>query len=150
MRVMSCRRGRASGCYWRRGEISASVGASHELWLPPSFGSGSGSSFCFGRISLSSHEMPRIAGVEGFQLFFVLANNAVRDATVIRTSVIMVAASKLPSRAAPQLSTGTAVRVSVHGSSVPGIRKWKTRRLAPGLDVRCGSWAGSLRAEAPA
>jgi hypothetical protein len=69
--------------------------------VPPSFGSGSGSSFCFGRISLSSHEMPRIAGVEGFQLSFVLANNAVRDATVIRTSVMMVAASKLPSRAAP-------------------------------------------------
>lgn len=86
---MNCRRRRASGCYWRRGEYG-------EIW--PSFGSLSGSrsspSFRFGRISLSSHEMPRIAGVEGFQLSFVLANNAVRDATVIRTSVMMVAASK--------------------------------------------------------
>jgi hypothetical protein len=85
----------------RNGGHIGVCGASHELWLPPSFGSGSGSSFCFGRISVSSHEMPRIAGVEGFQLSFVLANNAVRDAMVIRTSVMMVAASKLPSLAGP-------------------------------------------------
>lgn len=32
----------------------------------------------------------------------------------------------------------------------PGTGSPATGRLAPGLDMRCGSWAGSLRASAPA